>query len=92
MRSLVAFALGLGLVFTVGCSIPIALVMGLYIHKVRGGTPKGIKEATAFGVILLFAALIQGTSTRNLAILSQTRSITGRHSGAVRRSSPRLSL
>src|SRR6476619_4963966 len=31
-------------VFTVGCSIPIALVMGLYIHNVRGGTAKGIKE------------------------------------------------
>jgi carbon starvation protein len=47
-------------VFTVGASIPIALVMGLYIHNVRGGSVKGIREATAFGVVLLFAALIAG--------------------------------
>jgi carbon starvation protein len=47
-------------VFTVGCSIPIALVMGLYIHNVRGGSTKGIREATIGGVILLFAALIVG--------------------------------
>src|SRR3954451_9412669 len=47
-------------VFTVGASIPIALVMGLYIHNVRGGSTKGIREATVFGVILLFGALIVG--------------------------------
>jgi carbon starvation protein len=47
-------------VFTVGASIPIALVMGLYIHNVRGGSIKGIREATVAGVILLFAALIAG--------------------------------
>jgi carbon starvation protein len=47
-------------VFTVGASIPIALVMGLYIHNVRGGSIKGIREATIAGVILLFAALIAG--------------------------------
>jgi carbon starvation protein len=47
-------------VFTVGASIPIALLMGLYIHNVRGGSIKGIREATVAGVILLFAALIAG--------------------------------
>ena len=47
-------------VFTVGASIPIALMMGLYIHNVRGGTAKGIKEATIAGVVLLFVALIAG--------------------------------
>jgi carbon starvation protein len=47
-------------VFTVGASIPIALVMGLYIHNVRGGSTKGIREATVFGIVLLFAALIAG--------------------------------
>src|SRR3954468_464127 len=35
-------------VFTVGASIPIALVMGLYVHNVRGGSTKGIREATLF--------------------------------------------
>jgi carbon starvation protein len=47
-------------VFTVGASIPIALVMGLYIHNVRGGSINGIREATVAGVILLFVALIAG--------------------------------
>jgi len=47
-------------VFTVGASIPIALVMGLYIHNVRGGSIKGIREATIVGVILLFVALVAG--------------------------------
>ena len=47
-------------VFTVGASIPIALVMGLYIHNVRRGSIKGIREATVAGVILLFVALVAG--------------------------------
>ncbi len=47
-------------VFTVSASIPIALVMGLYIYKVRGGSARGIQEATVFGVVLLFLSLIVG--------------------------------
>jgi carbon starvation protein CstA len=47
-------------VFTVGASVPIALAMGLYIYKVRGGSSRGIREATVFGVVLLFGALILG--------------------------------
>ena len=47
-------------VFTVGASIPIALLMGLYIHNVRGGSVKGIREATIGGIILLFVALVAG--------------------------------
>src|SRR5512140_1390152 len=47
-------------VFTVGMSIPIALGMGLYIYRVRGGSARGIREATVAGVILLFTALIAG--------------------------------
>src|SRR3954453_3217203 len=47
-------------VFTVGASIPIALGMGLYIKTVRGGSIKGIREATIAGVILLFVALVAG--------------------------------
>ncbi len=49
-------------VFTVGTSIPIALVMGLYIHRVRGGSAKGIRDATIAGVAVLFIALIAGKS------------------------------
>jgi carbon starvation protein len=47
-------------VFTIGLSIPIALGMGLYIYKVRGGSVRGIREATVAGVVLLMLALIFG--------------------------------
>jgi carbon starvation protein len=47
-------------VFTVACSIPIALVMGLYIHVFRKGSTRGIREASAFGVVLLLIALLLG--------------------------------
>src|SRR5687768_3771105 len=47
-------------VFTVGTSIPIALAMGLYIYRVRGGSAAGIREATTFGVVLLLLALVAG--------------------------------
>jgi carbon starvation protein len=47
-------------VFTVSASIPIALAMGLYIYKVRGGSSRGIREATIFGCVLLFVALVLG--------------------------------
>lgn len=47
-------------VFTVGASIPIALAMGLYIYRVRGGTTRGIREASVAGVILLLFALVAG--------------------------------
>ena len=47
-------------VFTVGSSIPIALAMGLYIYRIRGGSSRGIREATIGGGVLLFAALFFG--------------------------------
>src|ERR1700722_16520612 len=47
-------------VFTVGASIPIALGMGLYIYKVRGGSAQGIREATIGGCVLLLVALVLG--------------------------------
>lgn len=47
-------------VFTVGASIPIALMMGLYIQRLRGGSARGIREATIAGVVLLLAALVAG--------------------------------
>jgi carbon starvation protein len=47
-------------VFTVSASIPIALAMGLYIYKVRGGSTRGIREASAIGVVLLLVALVYG--------------------------------
>jgi carbon starvation protein len=46
--------------FTIAFSIPIALGMGLYIHRVRGGSDRGIREATAVGIVLLMLALAGG--------------------------------
>ena len=43
--------------FTIGMTIPIALFMGLYIHRIRKGK---IEEATIIGVILLFVAVAAG--------------------------------
>jgi carbon starvation protein len=47
-------------VFTVAASIPIALFMGGHIYGIRKGSPRGIREASLFGVILLMLALWGG--------------------------------
>jgi carbon starvation protein len=52
-------------VFTIGLSVPIALGMGLYIHKFRGGSARGIREATIAGVVLLLLALVFGKSIQD---------------------------
>jgi len=43
--------------FTVACTIPIALLMGLYLYKIRPGDVAG---ASVIGVVLLFLALLAG--------------------------------
>jgi carbon starvation protein len=43
--------------FTLSCTIPIALLMGVWMNNVRPGK---VAEATAIGVALLFAALLGG--------------------------------
>ena len=43
--------------FTVFCTIPIAMVMGIYLRTVR---PGDIAGGSAIGVILLFAAIVAG--------------------------------
>lgn len=43
--------------FTIALTIPIALLMGIYTYKIRIGK---VGEATLFGVIALFAAVIGG--------------------------------
>ena len=47
-------------VFTVSCSIPIALLMGGHIYGIRKGSVRGIREASAVGVLLLLGALVLG--------------------------------
>src|SRR5687768_7343416 len=43
--------------FTISCTIPIALLMGLWMNNLRPGK---IAEATAIGILLLLAALVGG--------------------------------
>lgn len=47
-------------VFSIGLSVPIALAMGIHIYKFRGGSTRGIREATVVGVIAMLAAVILG--------------------------------
>lgn len=46
--------------FTIAMTIPIALLMGMYIFKWRGGTERAITEGTIIGVALLIFAVIFG--------------------------------
>lgn len=43
--------------FTVACTIPIALIMGIYLHVIRPGDVKG---ASVIGVVLLLIAILVG--------------------------------
>src|SRR5262245_45463317 len=44
--------------FTIGVTIPLALIMGLWMYKIRPG--RGVREATIFGVAGLLLAVILG--------------------------------
>ncbi len=54
-------------VFAIGVSIPLAMLMGLWIYKVRGGSVRGIREATVVGVVVLLAAVVSGQAVQNSA-------------------------
>ena len=45
-------------VFTIACTIPIAFLMGQWMYTIRPGK---VAEASAIGVVLLFAAVILGS-------------------------------
>ncbi|WP_434422460.1 carbon starvation CstA family protein [Nannocystis pusilla] len=55
-------------VFTIGASIPIALAMGLFIYKVRGGSSQGVREATAVGVLLLLVCVVFGKQVQDSSL------------------------
>ncbi len=55
-------------VFTIGASMPLALAMGLWIHRVRGGSTQGIREASAVGVVLLLLAVVFGKAVQDSAV------------------------
>lgn len=46
--------------FTIATTIPIALLMGMYMFRWRGGTDRAIKEGTVIGVALLIFAVVFG--------------------------------
>ncbi len=52
--------------FSILCSVPIALGMGLYIYKVAPRRPRRIAEATVVGVVLLIAAVLGGKHVTGL--------------------------
>lgn len=54
-------------VFAIGVSIPLALLMGLWIYRVRGGSVGGIREASAVGVFVLLLAVVFGKEVQDSA-------------------------
>lgn len=54
-------------VFTIACTIPIAFLMGQWMYTIRPGK---VAEASAIGVVLLFAAVILGSPVARSAAAS----------------------
>lgn len=46
--------------FTIAASIPIALLMGLYIYAWKKGSPQAVRTATIWGVTALFLSVVFG--------------------------------
>jgi carbon starvation protein len=60
--------------FTVGCTIPIALIMGVYSRFIRPGR---IAEMSVIGVVLLLGALIYGRTVSETPALAHYFNLTG---------------
>jgi len=56
--------------FTVGASIPIALLMGLYTHKLAPG-PNAVRNSTTGGIALLLLALVVGKYVQDVPALAE---------------------
>ena len=54
-------------VFTIGCSIPIAFLMGQWMYRIRPGK---IAEASVIGVVLLLIAVVAGNPVSHSSIAS----------------------
>ncbi len=46
--------------FTVACTVPLALAMGVWTYVIRKGAPRAVTEATAVGVVGLLLAVWMG--------------------------------
>jgi carbon starvation protein len=60
--------------FTIACTIPIALVMGFYITRLRKG--RGILEASIFGGLAVLAAVVVGYWVPQIDLLNRWFSLT----------------
>jgi carbon starvation protein len=60
-------------VFAIGVSIPLALLMGLWIYRVRGGSIAGVREATVVGVVVLLLAVVFGKEVQDSSLGSLLR-------------------
>lgn len=59
--------------FTIAMTIPIALLMGMYMFRWRAGSHRAITEATVVGVILLILAVVFGKVVQDSAYASWFR-------------------
>jgi carbon starvation protein len=60
--------------FTIAATIPIALIMGVYMRILRPGR---VGEASAIGVVLLLASLVYGQTVANDPVLGPVFTLTG---------------
>ena len=60
--------------FTIAMTIPIALLMGIYLRYVRPGR---VLEASAIGFVLIFASVVAGEWVNNSAIWSHAFTLSG---------------
>ncbi len=59
--------------FTIAMTIPIALLMGMYMYRWRAGSHRAITEATIAGVILLILAVVFGKVVQDSSYASWFR-------------------
>ncbi len=57
--------------FTIAASIPIAMIMGVYIFQMNQGSHRAVKIGTVFGVAALFAAVVLGKFVPEIPWLNQ---------------------
>ena len=60
--------------FTIAATIPIALLMGIYMRVIRPGR---VGEASAFGVVLLLASILSAATSPQMPTLGPLFTLTG---------------
>jgi carbon starvation protein len=62
--------------FAIGASIPIALIMGIYITRIRGNSAAGIRQASVFGVGALILCVYLGRYVSDVPLLNSIFSLS----------------